>query len=269
MCSVESIAQPPPSSPLPAPPNPAEIEAKVQRAEVERQEQARIRSKWDVTVDVQMVAMEEVKALDLLPDLQSGEPAKVDAVWTKIQAMIKSKEAMLLAWPMVRTVDGTRSVAESILEQRYPTEFESPIPAVPGKGAAVPAPAPPAGAPAPVAPEKPHLVDNVDNVPTGFETRNVGATLEVEATVLDEGKRIYLDLVPQRVALLEMEKIESYFAHDTAKVNTPQPIFTTSKSTQSLIIPNGQRQLVGVHKLTKPANYLELHFVHAVATKSE
>jgi hypothetical protein len=189
--------------------------------------------------------------------------------------MIKSKDAILLAWPMVRTVDGNRAVAESILEQRYPTEFESPIPATPGRGSASPAPVTPAGVPAPAGvpppspPEKPQLVDHVDGVPTSFETRNAGATLEVESSVLDEGKRIFLDLVPQRVELLEMERMESYFANDKAKVNTPQPLFATSKTTQSLIVPNGQRQLIGVHKLAKPANYIEFHLLRAMATKTE
>ena len=182
--------------------------------------------------------------------------------WVKIQGIIKDKKAILLAWPMVRTVDRNRSISESIVEKRNPTECEAPLPPSPAPGPPVlPATPPPAS-------EK-LLVDHEKAVPTGFETRNLGATLEVEATVLDEGKRVFLSLVPQRVELLEMESYQSSVAHGKMMVDTPQPIFGTTKTTLSFKVESGQRQLVGVHKLNKPANYVELHLVRAVVTKAE
>ena len=48
-----------------------------------------------------------------------------------------------------------------------------------------------------------------------------------------------------------------------------QPLFGTSKTVASLTVRNGERQLVAVHKMTKPAGYIELHLVRAVVTKSE
>jgi hypothetical protein len=217
-----------------------------------------------------MVAIEEGKALDLIPELQSGEQARVEAAWGKLQAMIRAREATLLGWPMVRAVDGDRSVSESILEQRYPTEFQPPLPA-PLEAAAPVARGAAAAAPNPLvdakpADEKPTL-KNI--VPVSFETRNTGATFEVEATVLDEGKRVHLDLVPQRVELIAMEKNESVMDHGKTIVQALQPLFATSKTTTSLTMRNGERQLVGVHKLVKPAGYIELHLVRAVVTKSE
>jgi hypothetical protein len=235
--------------------SPAAVDA--QRSYNEARRQAAIHSKWNICVDLQMVALEEGKALDLIPDLQSDDRLKVDAAWNKVQAMIKSKEATLLAWPMVRLADTDRAVAESIVEQRYPTEFE-PGPRPKAAGAAA--------APVPAVEDKP-VVEN--SIPTAFETRNIGATVEVEATVLDEGKRVHLNIDPQRVELLEMEKIRSVLEKGRVIVETPQPLFGTSKTTEALTVLSGERQLIAVHKLTKPAGYIELHFVRAVITKTE
>ncbi len=243
------------------------------RKEAEDQWKARkeaaIHSKWNISVDVQMVAVEEGKALELIPDLQSGEQASVEAAWNKLQAMIKAKEAILMGWPMVRLVDTNRSVSESILEQRYPTEFQPPLPSTPD--AAKPPAERAVSEQKPPVDQKPAADQPTmkNAVPTAFETRNLGTTLEVEANVLDEGKRVHLDLAPQRVELIAMEKNGSELDQGKTIVQTPQPLFGSSKTQQSLTVHNGERQLIAVHKLTKPAGYIELHLVRALVTKSE
>lgn len=241
----------PPASPVPQLSGPPVDEWKL------RQEAA-IHAKWNVCVDLQMVAVEEGKALDLIPDLQSGERGKFEAAWNRLQAMIKAKEAVLLGWPMVWGIDGSRSVSESILEKRYATGFVSPVPLKAGVGLpAAPAPSPDK--------DKPVVQDAIA---TEFETRNIGVTLEADVTVLDEGKRVHVNVVPQRVELLEMQKFVSTLA-DGKTVQETQPLFATSKTTQELTLQNGERALIGVHKLTKPEGYIEFHFVRAVATKAE
>lgn len=202
-------------------------------------------SKWEICTDLQMVAMEQGKALDLIPDLQSADQEKVNAAWTKIQAMLKTKDATLLAWPMVRSADGSRSVSESIVEKRYATEYEAPLPLKLEILAAATL-------------EKP-IVEEA--IPTGFETRNTGATLEVEATVLDGGRRVHVELSPRRVELLAMEKNESRMHGGKMIVNEFQPLFATSNTNESLTVANEKYQLVAVHTLTKPEGWIELHLV--------
>ncbi|MEI9894581.1 MAG: hypothetical protein WDN28_12025 [Chthoniobacter sp.] len=85
-----------------------------------RAEQERIHSKWNICVDVQMVAVEEASALELIPEFQSDDQKVVDAAWMRLQGMIRAGEAKLLAWPMVRMVNADRVETQSILEQRYP-----------------------------------------------------------------------------------------------------------------------------------------------------
>ena len=104
---------------------------------------------------------------------------------SQIQKMIAAGEATLVGWPEVVTKSGQRAVTEDIQEVRYPTEFDGPQPAkIPGSETQAQKPAPPqsarGGAP----------------VPTAFETRNIGATLEVEPVVGPDGKTIDVNIVP-------------------------------------------------------------------------
>jgi len=127
------------------------------------------RSQWDIGVDLAMVAVEQGKALDLIPDLESGEQEKVDAAWDKIQAM--------------------------------------------------------------------------------------------DPTVLDDGKRVHVELAPKRVELLEMEKSDSRMNEGKTVVREMLPLFGVSSTNESLTVTNDKYQLVGVHVLTKPKGWIELHLV--------
>jgi len=83
-------------------------------------------AKWSVELDVQIVELSQDLALPLLARLMSGKPDQVEGACKQIDAMIARKEATLLAWPRIVCLDGQRSVVESIVEQRYPTEFDLP-----------------------------------------------------------------------------------------------------------------------------------------------
>jgi hypothetical protein len=241
----QSIAQTAPDLPKPSAPLEADSRYQANR-------EAAKHAKWTVRVDVQMISMEQERALALLPDLESGDEKKLDAGWAKLQAMIASKEATLVAWPMVALMDGGRSVAETIVEKKYPTEFDPPLE--------------PQNAGAPPVSDKP-IVESA--VPLAFEVRNTGVTIEIQASVLDDGKRINLDIVPQRVELLQMETSESVKSRNNVIVQVRQPLFATIKTNVSLTMRNGAHELIGVHKLTKPENHIELHIVHATATRNE
>lgn len=243
-----SIAQTAPDAPTPPAPPEAGDTYRANR-------EAAKHAKWTVHVDVQMISLEQERALALLPELQSGDQKKFGAAWMKLQAMIKAKEAMLVGWPMVALMDGGRAVSETIVEKKYPTEFDPPQ--EPQNS----------GAPQTAEAASKPLVESA--VPLAFEVRNLGVTLEVQASVLDNGTRINLDLVPQRVELLEMEMNESVRSKANVIVQVRQPLIATVKSNVSLTVRNGVRELLAVHKLTKPENHLELHFIHATATKND
>jgi len=216
--------------------------------------------KWNVRTDVLMVAMPQEKLLPLLPGLR--DPKKIDAAVEQLLTAVQHKEAILTGYPTVLTTDGARGVSEAIVEKRYPTEFEPPRTP---QTVAAPVPAP-AGAPTPpVAAAEPAPSNDVA-IPTAFETRNVGPSLEVEPQVNAKGDIIYLNIIPQRVELLDFDSYAVARTSSGKIVKIEQPRFFTSKVTIGFAIPNGQRALIAVHLLAKPENYLEVFIVQAIAT---
>ncbi len=179
-----------------------------------------LKEKWEVRVDLMMVSLPQAAALELLPSLRDG--TKIESACKHLEEMIVRKEAKLLAWPEVVTKSGERAVTEGILEERYPTEFDPPQSPDERTGKTRPP----------------------DVTPTAFETRNTGATLEVEPVVANDGASILLSLVPQHVKLVEMK------THFTGKnsageeLRIQQPQFRTMKTTTSLSLRNGERQLL-------------------------
>lgn len=229
---------------------------------------ARLRAaKWNVRVDVMIVEVPEARALELLPDLRSDDPQKISAAVTQIQQMIAAKEATLIGWPEVITLDGDRAVSETSDEKRYPVEF-----GIPG------APSPEAtGTPAAAAPAAPASTPQNSVVdadlsalsPSAFETRNVGLTLEVEPHVLDEGRRLVIQIVPQHVLLLGYEPFDAGRDDTGRQLFVEQPQFATRKTTTSVSIRNGQHVLLSLHKIDGEEPKMELFILHAVATKVE
>jgi len=208
-----------------------------------------------------MVAMPQEKLLPLLPDLH--DPKKIDAAVEQLLAAVERKEAMLTGCPSAITAEGCRAVAESIVEKRYATEFagviypESPSPA---------ANAPNAPAPASISAAATQKAINDAALPTAFETRNLGPTLEIEPRVSPKGDIIYLNLVAQRVELLNFDSFDAARTAEGKVVQIEQPRFFTSKATENIALQTGHRQLIAVHLLTKPENYLEVFIVQAFAT---
>jgi hypothetical protein len=211
------------------------------------QERARMKAaKWVVEIDVQFVRLSQDLALPLLQRFMSGKPDQVEAACKQLDGMIARKEATLIAWPRIVCLDGQRSVVESIVEQRYPTEFDPPASSF-------------------LAPEKSKPVSDSIGEPTAFETRNTGTTLEAEATVLDDERTILLNLVPQHVALRKFEN----FATGVDSGTISQPIFTTSKITTAVKIASGQRLLLSTYKHEGEPEQMQLMILHATATKLE
>ena len=103
-------------------------------------------------------------------------------------------------------------------------------------------------------------------MPTAFETRNMGVTLEVEPKVSKTGDIITLNLVPQRVDLFGLDFFDAGTAPNGKKVQLSQPQFLTTKDTTTISVKSGEHLLIGVHPLVKPAHYIEVFIVQAIAT---
>jgi hypothetical protein len=150
--------------------------------------------------------------------------------YERLRTMVAAGKAQLIRMTVIRTKTGQRTVSESIVEMRFPTEFDPPSP----PQAFVD---PNLGKP----PERPVFTVNIpfDAVtPTAFETRNVGDTLEVEPVLSSDGLTVDLNLVPQNVRYAGERFMNG---HPLVK----QPTFETSKITTSVEVQNGQPFFLG------------------------
>jgi len=199
--------------------------------------------RWNLIAECQMVVLPQKVALAMMTDLSDDD--KIEGAWTKIQQMIERGEATLAANLSVRAEPGVRAVTESIEELRYATEFTPPQ---------LPQSVPKDAKPGEALKNWPH----VGIVPTAFETRNVGATMELEATPSIDGKWVAISVVPQHVRLLRFTKTDGGVLASGEHLSVEQPYFSTLKSTLNMHIRAGQRILLGMHKLPNDETSVEL-----------
>ena len=171
-----------------------------------------------------------------------------------MRALSQKKGVDLMTAPSVIVRGGQKSKIEVIREFPYPTEFDPPqIPQTFGGGASIGgnAGASQQGGSFPVTP----------TTPQSFEFKNTGVTMEVEATVADDGYTIDLNLAPE---VIEFEGFINYGSPiQTTSINALgqsepvvltdnkilQPVFATRKLATQVLI--WDRQTVGIGGLIR------------------
>lgn len=171
-----------------------------------------------------------------------------------MRALSQKKGVDLMTAPSVIVRGGQKSKIEVIREFPYPTEFDPPqIPQTFGGGASINGNtgATQQGGSFPVTP----------TTPQSFEFRNTGVTMEVEATVADDGYTIDLNLAPE---VIEFEGFINYGSPiQTTGINALgqsepvvltdnkilQPVFATRKLATQVLI--WDRQTVGIGGLIR------------------
>ncbi len=210
-------------------------------------------SPWIVTIECQMIILHQRAMLALLPDLY--DESKIDAASAQLDSMIAKGEAELAANLFLRTPGGQNAVAETVEAIRYPTEYSTP------------------NLPEKLPEENPLEVLRAwpmsGITPTAFETRNTGATLEVEPFVNDDGSWILVKAVLQHIRFLRWEGYEAGVLATGEHLKIQQPIFFTAKDQFSISLRNGQRALVGIHKLPDKPDMFELFLLHVPITRRE
>ncbi len=207
-----------------------------------RPQDANAGGKWQIIVDCQVVVMPQKAALPLIPDL--SDETKMEAAWTKVQKMIGNGEATLSASLFGRAKEGTRLVAETIEELRFPTEFAAitpPLATPPNEAAEVLKHWPVAGP-----------------FPKSFETRNVGWALEFQSAVSQNGQWIHADVVLSHVRLLRFSQEETGKLPSGVQMWVPQPQFASISENFRLQMHSGRQVLVSTHKIPELENTMEL-----------
>ncbi len=209
--------------------------------------------RWNAVTECQMVVLPQKAALALLPELQ--DDAKIDAAFAKLQTMIAAGEAQLAANLVAKSIAGQKSTAESVEEMKYATEYDPPI--FPDK----------------IPKENPieFLKAWPVNGPTprGFAERKFGATMESQPSAAEDGRWIDVAITLEHSRFLRWNKFDSGILSTGKAVSFEQPHFHSLKNIASIRLRNGQRILVGVHKLAPPETAFELFLLRVVARKAE
>ena len=209
-------------------------------------------ARWSLHAECQMLVLPQKLALPLIADL--NDDAKIEAAWTTAQQMIARGEATLAANLVLKGEAEKTLLSESVEELRYATEFDPPQ------------------LPQDVPKEKiAEVLKNwpvVGITPTAFETRKMGATLELNATVSDDGEWISAEVTPQHVRLLRFAKYDAGTMPSGEHLSVEQPQFLTLANKLKMHLRSGQRMLVGVHKLPGDENKMELFILRVSARRT-
>lgn len=182
-----------------------------------------------------MVEVPQPQALRLLPLLR--DPKRASGGQDAVLALVEKGQAQLLDWPEVTLHSGGRSVSETIVEERYPIEF----------GLAFDS----GGKPIDAKPA-PSLAVSDAMTPSVFETRNAGATIEVEAVISPDLKSVTMQMAPQLVKLVEMRPFEPGKTADGKAITITQPVFRTMKVNTTLTLDDGERRLIYCGRPLRP-----------------
>ncbi len=189
--------------------------------------------KWNVQIEMQVVAVPDRSALTLVPELR--DPTKSEAAYAKIQELLARGEATLIGWPIVTTCDRQRAVMEAVNEITYATEFDPPtVNFWPNRDQQSP----------------PKILPNVDvthfdGIPRSFATRNAGVTLEIEPVISGDAKTIQLNLIAEHVRLRAFNKITIEKPATGGKVVVEQPEFIKAGVTTTLTVRQRPAGLAG------------------------
>ena len=141
-----------------------------------------------VRVQVEFVELAHEQLTELM--LGAETPVNDAALREQVAKLVKDGKATVLETLMCLARSGQKATTESIEEFIYPTEYEPAEAAgtieVKGQEEGEPA-------------KKIQRDSAIGPTPTAFETRNLGATLEIEPTLSRDGKVIDLRFVPEIV----------------------------------------------------------------------
>ena len=94
--------------------------------------------------------------------------------------------------------------------------------------------------------------------PINFEKEQVGTSLELTAKTSTDGKWISAEIIARHVRLLGLTKFEVGVRPSGERLNVEQPHFSTMKNILTLHVANGQRTLLGVHKMSGDDKTMEI-----------
>lgn len=163
-------------------------------------------------------------------ELMASKAGKDGALHTRLRGLVKAKKARIHETEILSARSGQKAALQSINEFIYPTEVADNV-------------APPTTPDGPLVQPNPPAVRA--NEPIAFETRDVGVSMEFEATVLEDGKSVDLIVDSDLVDYLHLK--EWFTQKDSfGEAGTSFPVFRVLANEQRVVVRAGQFTLLGV-----------------------
>ncbi len=207
---------------------------------------------WKVFAECRMATLPQKAAMVLIEEFES--PEKADAAWSHLDRMLEDGEATLEADLIVQGSEEKSLVSQSLEELKYATEFEPPR--LPQRLSS-----------AEEAPEALKVWPVIGATPTAFGMRTVGETLDLKAQVLYGGAWISVSVNAMHSRLREQAKFDFAELPGGQRLKMPYPQFSHMQSHSSFRLKNGERILLGAHKLANPAKTFELFVLQVKASR--
>ncbi len=208
-----------------------------------------------LTAECQIVTLPQKAALKLLPDLV--DDGKINSAFDRLQTMIAAGEAELAGNLVVKTLEGKKGESESANEMHYPTEWD------------------PYSLPDPQKLPQQDALEIVKNwplvgfQPTAFETRNLGPQLEFTPLSHSlDGRSFEITVSAKDTQFLGWNRAPAGKTPAGGEITLDHPHFYGITNTSTLRSQNGQRFLLGVHKIPGDARLMEIFLLRVTATKS-
>ncbi len=210
----------------------------------------------NVAIELRCLSLPQALAVPLIRRLRSGDLAEQSKVMTELDELLTAGKVTLQGWLVATTHGAEKAAVEDIEEIRYGTEF------LPMRAEVFLADRD--GSPN----SQPDSVKvDAEPIASGFDTRNLGVTLEVQPTIAADGKSLVIDFMAQHVRLKSVDRIvvEREFTTEkkSQKTSVEQPRFTTFKVQTSFTMKSGEHRLIGIFRGPEGDKTLEIFILSA------
>ncbi len=196
---------------------------------------------WVAEAQVLVVSLPQDAALSLVPQLQDEK--KSAAAMRLLFQQLANGSAECVALSKLNSA-GTGAMAETYEEVRYPTEFGD------------------YWIPEPFGSAKSHPYhQGAGLLPSGVETRNTGAPVELEASVLPDGKSVECVLSTPSCTFSGFDRIPVFPAKSRIDLWVLQPKFQSTHASSHILAPCGQWLLCGTFLQTATPGRVELRLL--------
>jgi len=195
-----------------------------------------------IRIQVEWIEVSHAQYTDLLSgDQRSSNHGPLRA---ELGRLIKTREAKMVESMQVVTRSGQRAKSESVQELIYPAEYSLETPAESVEPTNTPAEEGTEAEPGEDEQEKAPASPSGMIFPTAFETRNVGATLEVDPVLDEDGRTIDLSLAPEIIYHVGDAHWGTARSVAGSEVEIKLPTFFSMKATTAATLIDGEYTLL-------------------------